>query len=132
MPIVVGRDCIGKNLQWERSNRLAKAVVPKSIAESREKERSGFAAHASESEQNPSDDAFRRGFHHDVHDRFPPADTQGKRGFAITIWHEQNDLFCRAQDQRDHDETEGEATSVGREAFETQDNQTVNNHTPGD
>jgi hypothetical protein len=48
MPIIVGRDRIGKNLQWERSDGLAEAVIPKTIAESSEKERSRFAAYASE------------------------------------------------------------------------------------
>jgi hypothetical protein len=48
MPIIVGGDRIGKNLQWERSDGLAKAVIPKTIAESSEKERSRFAAYASE------------------------------------------------------------------------------------
>src|SRR5205823_15020143 len=58
MPIVVRRDCIGKNLQRQGSNRLTKAVIPKSIAESGKKERSGFTAHPGESEQNSSDDAL--------------------------------------------------------------------------
>jgi hypothetical protein len=103
MPIIVGRDRIGKNLQWERSDGLAKAVIPKTIAKSSEKERSRFAAYASQGEQNPGDDSPGRGLHHDVDNCFPPANTQGEGGFAITIRYQQNNLFCRAQDQWNHD-----------------------------
>ena len=56
VPVIVGRDRIGKNLQRERRDRLAEAVIPKTIAESSEKQRSRFAAHTSEGEQNPRDD----------------------------------------------------------------------------
>ena len=103
VPVVVGRDRIGKNLQRERSDGLAEAVIPKTIAESSEKERSRFAAYASKGEQNPGDDSLGRRLHHDVDNCFPPADTQGEGGFAITIRYQQNNLFCCAQDQWNHD-----------------------------
>ena len=109
MPIVVGRNRIGKNLQWERSDGLAEAVIPKTIAESSEKERSRFAAHASEGEQNPGDDPLGRGLHHNVDNCFPPANAQRERGFAITIRHQQNNLLCCPQDQRNHDQTQARA-----------------------
>ena len=109
MPIVVGRDRIGKNLQRERSDGLAEAVIPKAIAESSEKKRSRLAAHASEGEQNPGDDPLGRGLHHDVDNCFPPANTQGERGFAITIRYQQNNLFCCAQDQWNHDQSQARA-----------------------
>src|SRR5205814_7467165 len=101
------------------------------ITERGEKERRRFATYASESEQNPGDDTSGRGFHHDVDDRFPSADAESERGFAVSIWDEQDDFFCRAQDQRNHDETKSETTSVCREAFKTQDNQTIHNNAPG-
>src|SRR5438270_9800073 len=59
MPVVIGRDCIGKNLQWERCDRLAETVIPKSIAKSRKEKRRRLAAHARKREQNPGDDSFR-------------------------------------------------------------------------
>jgi hypothetical protein len=132
VPIVIGRDRVGKNLQGERRNGLTEAVVPKSIAESGEKKRSSFAPHTSESQQNPSNDTLRRGFHHDVHNRFPPADTQSERSFAISIRHKKNNFFGSAEDQWDHYQTERETAGVRREAFEAQDDQTVNDHPPGD
>src|SRR5437868_8188314 len=48
MPVVIGRNRIGENLQRERRDWLAKAVIPKPIAERREKKRCRFAAHARE------------------------------------------------------------------------------------
>src|SRR5258707_602327 len=85
VPVVVGRDRIGKNLQWERSDGLAETVIPKTIAESSEKKWGRLAAHAGEGEQNPGDDPLGRGLHHDMDNCFPPANTQGEGGFAITV-----------------------------------------------
>ena len=124
MPIVIGGDRIGKNLQRERSDGLTEAVIPKTIAEGSEKERSGFAAYASEGEQNPGDDPLGRCLHHDVNNCFPPANTQGKGRFAIAIGYEQNNLLCGAQDEWNHDQTKREPAGVGREAFEPQHYQT--------
>src|SRR6266699_4463696 len=45
MPVVIGRNRIGKNLQWKRSDRLAKVVIPKVVPESRKKKWRCFAAH---------------------------------------------------------------------------------------
>src|SRR4029077_18845796 len=132
MPIIVGRDCIGKNLQWERSDGLAEAVIPKTIAESSEKKRSRFAAYASKGEQNPGDDPLGRCLHHDMDNCFPPANTQGERGFAITIRYQQNNLLRCAQDQWNHDQTKREPPGVRREASEAQNDQTVNHDPPGD
>ena len=58
MPIVVRRNGIGKNLQRKRGDGLAKAVIPKSIAESGKKKWGRFAAHASERQQDAGDDAL--------------------------------------------------------------------------
>src|SRR6266511_4295992 len=85
MPIVIRRNGIGKNLQRQCGNGLAEAVVPKAISESGEKKRRCFAAHTSERE----------------------------RGFAVSIWHKKNNFLRRAQDQRNHDQAQCEATSVG-------------------
>ena len=82
MPVIIGRDRIGKNLQRERRDRLAEAVIPKTIAESCEKQRSRFAAHTSEGKQNPRDDPLGRRLHHDVDNCFPPANTQGESGLV--------------------------------------------------
>ena len=112
MPIVIRRNCIGKNLQWERGDRLTEAMIPKTISESGEKERGCFASHASESKQNPGDDPFGRGFHHDVDDCFPAANAKCERGFAIAIWHKKNNFFRCAQDQGNHDETQRETAGV--------------------
>src|SRR4030095_16857884 len=132
MPIVIGRNCIRKNLQGKRRNGLTEAVVPKTITEGGEKKGGCFAAYASEVEQNSSDDTLRRSFHHDVNNRFPPADTQSERSFAISIRHKKNNFFGSAQDQWDHYQTERETAGVRRETFEPQDDQTVNDHPPGD
>src|SRR6476620_5521852 len=58
MPVVIGRNGIGKNLQGERCDRLTQAVVPKPVAESSEKERCRFAANARQRQQNASDDSL--------------------------------------------------------------------------
>src|SRR5205823_2472478 len=73
MPIIVGRDRIRKNLQWQRGDWLAEAVIPKMIAESGEKERSRFAANTSEGEKDPGNNPLGRSLHHDVDNCFPPA-----------------------------------------------------------
>src|SRR5690242_6793926 len=105
-------------------------MIPKSIAESGEKKRSGFASHASESKKNPSDDPFGRGFHHDVNDGFPTANTKRKRGFAVAVWHKKNDFLRRSQNQRNHDESERESAGIRGETFKPQDHQTVNDDAP--
>ena len=58
MPIVIRRNGIGKNLQRKRGDGLAEAVIPKTITESGEKKRRCFAAHTSESKENPGDDSL--------------------------------------------------------------------------
>src|SRR5437868_12865249 len=68
MPVVIRSDCIGKNLQWERRDWLAKVVIPKAIAERREKKRRRFAAHAGQCEQNSGDDSPGRSLHHNMYD----------------------------------------------------------------
>ena len=73
-------------------------MIPKPITECGEKKWCRFAAHAGEREQNPGDNPLGRGFHHDVNDRFPPADAERERGLAITIRHQEDDFFRRAQD----------------------------------
>src|SRR5215472_19004199 len=88
MPILIRRDCIGKNLYWERCDRLAKTVVPKAVPESGKEKRRRFAAHASQGEQNPSNDPLGRGLQHDVNDGFPTAYAQRERRLAITVRHE--------------------------------------------
>src|SRR6266513_1998681 len=132
MPIVIGRNGVSKNLQRKSGDRLTQIMVPKSIAKRREKERRSLAAHARQRQQNASDNSFGRGFHHDMYNRFPPAYAEGKRGFTIAVWHQQNNFFCRADDQRNHDQTKRESAGIRREAFETQHDQSVNHHAPGD
>src|SRR4029453_17136350 len=63
-PNVKGKNCISKNLKGERRNGLTEDVVPKTITEGGEKQGGRFAAHASEGEQNSSDDAFGGRFQH--------------------------------------------------------------------
>src|SRR5205823_8012176 len=67
-----------------------------------------------------------------MYNRFPTANAESKRRFAIAVWHQQNDFFCCADDQRNHDQPKREPTGVSREAFETQYDESVNHHTPGD
>jgi hypothetical protein len=88
MPIVIGRDSIGKNLQRQRSDGLAEAVIPKTISERSEKKRGSFATHASKREQNSSDDPPGGGFHHNMDDCFPAADAKRERRFAISVRNE--------------------------------------------
>ena len=90
VPVFVRRNGVGKNLQWQRRDRLGQVVVPKTIAKRGEKQRRGFARDAGEREQNAGNDSFRRGFHHDVHNRFPARDPERERGFAIAVRHKQN------------------------------------------
>ena len=98
MPVVIGRDRIGKNLQWERRDRLTQTVIPKPVAKGCEEKGRRFAAHAGKCKQNPGDDPLRCGLHHNVNDRFPPAHAECERGLTISVWHQQDDFFCRAQD----------------------------------
>ena len=56
MPVVIGRNRIGENLQRKRSDRLAEAVIPKPVAESCKEKWGRFAAHTGKREQNPGDD----------------------------------------------------------------------------
>ena len=51
----------------------ARIVIPETVAEGGEEQRRGFAGDPRERQQDAGDDAFRRCFHHDVHDRFPSA-----------------------------------------------------------
>src|SRR5437868_13900722 len=67
MPVVIGRDRIGKNLQWKRSDRLAKVVIPKPVAESSKKKGRCFAAYAGQREQNSGDDSPGRSLHHNMY-----------------------------------------------------------------
>src|SRR6266481_6333659 len=132
MPIVIGRNGVSKNLQRKSGDRLTQVMVPKPIPESCEKERRSLAAHARQRQQNASDNSFGRGFHHDMYNRFPPTYTEGERSFTIAVWHQQNNFFCRTYDQRNHDQTKCESAGICREAFETQHDQSVNHHAPGD
>src|SRR6266436_1189666 len=87
MPIVVRRDGVSKNLQRQRGDRLTQVMIPKSVPESGEKERRRFAADARQCQQNASNDPLGRSLHHDMHDCFPTAYPESKRGFAISIRH---------------------------------------------
>src|SRR4030095_3714190 len=104
---------VSKKLQRERRNGLIETMVPKTISESREKKRRGFAADTSEREQNPGDDPLGRGLHHNMDDCFPTANAKRERGFAVSIGHKKNNFLRRAQDQRNHDQAQCKATSVG-------------------
>src|SRR5438309_3905494 len=110
MPIVIRRNGIGKNLQGKRGDGLAEAVIPKTITERGEKERRRFAAHTSESKENPGDDPLGSSLHHDMDDCFPTGDAKRERGFTVSIWHKKNNFLRRAQDQRNHDQAQCEAT----------------------
>src|SRR5262249_42901492 len=88
MPILIRRDCVGKNLYWERCDGLAKIVVPKAVPKSCKEKRRRFAAHARQGEQNPGDDPLRRSLQYNVDDCLPTAYAQRKRCLAITIRHE--------------------------------------------
>src|SRR5580765_820351 len=131
MPVVIGRNCVGENLQRQCSDGLGKAVIPKPISKSSEKKRGGLSADACERQQNASNDPPGCSLHYDVDDCFPSADTQGERSFAITIGNQQNDFFGRAQNEWNHDQSQRHTTSKDGEAFEPQYDQTVNDHTPG-
>ncbi len=87
MPIVVGRNCIGKNLQWQRSNGLTETVVPKAIAKCGEKKGRRLAADACQGKQNSGNDALGRGLHHDMDDCFPTADAKREHRLAVSVWH---------------------------------------------
>ena len=67
-----------------------------------------------------------------MYDRFPPADAERERRLAIPIRNKQDDFLCRAQDQGNHDQGQRKATGIGRKAFETQHDQTINYHAPCD
>src|SRR5438874_8760336 len=132
MPIVIRRNCVGKNLQRQRRDRLGQIVVPKTVPESGEKERRGLAADARQCQQNASNDSLGGSLHHHMHNRFPTAYPESKRGFTIPVWHQQNDFFCCADNQRNHDQPKREPTGVTREALQTQHHQSINYHPPGD
>ena len=67
-----------------------------------------------------------------MEDRFPTANPEREGGFAVSVRHEEQDLFGRAHDQRDHHETERDSASVSGEALERNDDQSVNDHAPDD
>ena len=73
MPVVVGRNGVGENLQRQRGDRFGQIVIPKAVAEGGEEQRRGFAGDARQRQQHAGDDALRRGAHDDVHDGFPAA-----------------------------------------------------------
>src|SRR5882724_4517332 len=97
MPIVVGRDGVSKNLQWERGNRFTQVMVPKPVAEGSEKQRRGLAADPCQRQQNASNDSSGCCLHYDVHDRFPTSDTERESRLTIAVWHQQNHFLSRAQ-----------------------------------
>ena len=68
--------------------------------------------HVNEGEQNSGDDSPGRSLHHNMYDRFPPADSERERRLAIPIRHKQDDFFCGAQDQRNHDQAQRETTGI--------------------
>ena len=112
MPIVVGRNSVGKNLQRQRRDWLTEAVIPESITKSSEKKRRRFAANASQSEQNAGDDPLGRCLHHDMDDCFPTADAKRERRLAIAVRHKKNNFLGRAQDERNHNQRQRQTTGV--------------------
>src|SRR5436190_6677424 len=132
MPIVVWRNCIGKNLQGKCGNGLTETVVPKMIPKSGEKKGCRLAADACKGEQNSGDDSAGRCLHHDMDDCFPTADAKGEGSFAVSVWHKKNNFLSGAQNKRNHDQSQGEPTGVRRKAFEPQHDQTIDDDTPGD
>src|SRR5207244_13612563 len=63
MPISIRRNCVSKNLQRQRRNRLGQIVVPKTVPESGEKERRGLASDARQCQQNASNDSLGGSLH---------------------------------------------------------------------
>src|SRR5947208_15417759 len=104
MPIVVGRDCVSKNLQWKRSDRFAQVMVPKPIAQGGEEERCSLAADSCQGQQNASDDSLGSSLHSDVNDRFPTSDAERESSLAINSMYQQNHFLRRAQNEWGHDQ----------------------------
>src|ERR1044071_925841 len=99
MPIVIGGNSIGKNLQRQCCNRLTKVVIPEPIAEGCEKKRCSLATNPSQSEQNPRNNPPGGCLHDDVDDCFPAAHAKRERRFAVTVWHKKNHFLGGAQDE---------------------------------
>jgi len=82
MPVVIGRNCVGENLQRQCGDGLSKAVIPKPISKSSEKKRGPVSppirANASKMPVMMPLDAV---FNYNMDDCLPPADQRSaKRG----------------------------------------------------
>src|SRR5229473_222597 len=104
MPVVIGRNCVCVNLQRKSGDGLKKAVIPKPVSKSSEKNRGGLTTDPCQRQQNAGDDALGCRLHYNMDDCLPPADTECERSLAITIGNEQNDFFGRAQNEWNHNQ----------------------------
>ena len=86
------------------------AGAPEAVAESGEEERSGFAGHASEGQENGGDDAAIGSGDDHRSDGFPFAGAQSHGAFAEFAGDGLQELFGASQGDRDHHERECEGT----------------------
>jgi len=86
VPVIVGRNCVAENLQWQRGDWFLQTVIPKTVAESSKKQRRRLAGHTREGKQNAGNNSFGSRLHHDVDDGFPTTDAEGEvRAFLAPL-----------------------------------------------
>src|SRR6266403_927687 len=132
VPFVEGRDGIGKDLQRQGCRRLVRLPIPVLVSKCGEQQRRGFSGNAREGQHDAGDDSRGSRAQRNRERGAPAGDAQTVRGFADSLWDQEQHLLGGPRDGRNHHNGERNATGQRREMFLREHDQPVGHNADHD
>ena len=132
MPVLIGRNRVAEHLHGQRRDRLRQLRGEKPVIERREQQRRRFARNARERQHDAGDNAGKGGRQDDREDGARARRAERERALAHRFRDQQQQLFGRPRDNRNHHDAEGDPSGDGAELLERQDGNPVDEHADDD